>query len=130
MDMTAPAEDRPCKGLAELLGQIGDRWTVQVIVALHLRSRRFNELRRQVAGISQQMLTRTLKTLERDGLVHRDVHPVTPPQVSYRLTAMGESLSEVVRPLAAWAVEHSAAIRVSRAASNGVSTPDAQRQRN
>ena len=117
MDVPASSKDLECEGVVDLLGQLGDKWTVQVIVALQLRSRRFNELKRQVVGISQQMLTRTLKMLERDGLIQRDVHPSTPPQVSYELTDLGRSLSGVVHPLAAWAVAHREAIRASRAAS-------------
>ena len=103
-----------CRGVSDVLGQIGDKWTVQVVVALRDRPRRFNHLKRQVDGISQQMLTRTLKALERDGMVERTVHASTPPQVDYALTTLGLSLSEAVRQLADWAVEHSAAIRENR----------------
>lgn len=115
--MDVPTEaDEPadCRGVSDLLGQVGDKWTVQVVVALGERPWRFNELKRYVAGISQQMLTRTLKLLERDGLIERTVHATTPPRVGYALTALGQSLSEAVRQLADWAVEHHGAIRDNR----------------
>lgn len=115
MDVTTSADlPTACTGVSDVLGRIGDKWTVQVIVALHIRPRRFNELKRLVVGISQQMLTRTLKALERDGLVKRVVHSTTPPQVDYSLTALGVSLSEPLRALAAWAIDHRLAIRDSR----------------
>ena len=103
-----------CRGVSDLLGRIGDKWTVQVVVALREQPRRFNDLKRHVAGISQQMLTRTLKALERDGMVERTVRTSMPPQVEYALTALGRSLSDAVRRLADWAVEHHAVIRDNR----------------
>jgi DNA-binding HxlR family transcriptional regulator len=103
-----------CPGVSRLLGQVGDKWTVQVLVALRDQARRFNDLKRRVDGISQQMLTRTLRALERDGTVERTVRPTMPPQVDYALTPLGLSLSETVRQLANWAVEHRAAIRENR----------------
>ena len=115
MDLpTAPCETAECRGVSDILGQVGDKWTVQVVVALCERPRRFNDLKRHVAGISQQMLTRTLKALERDGMVERTVRTNTPPQVDYALTALGRSLSEAVRQLADWAAEHHAVIRENR----------------
>lgn len=113
MDMTAkPAGD--CRGVSEILSRVGDKWTIQVVVALRLGSRRFNGIKRQVGGISQQMLTRTLKALERDGMVDRMVHPTTPPQVEYTLTPLGHSLSETVRQLADWAATHHGIIQDNR----------------
>ena len=103
-----------CEGVTDILKRIGDKWTVQVIVALLGRSRRFNELKRQVGGVSQQMLTRTLKTLERDGLIERRVFDTTPPQVEYELTAFGRSLAEPVEQLAEWAVRHRRTIHDNR----------------
>ena len=103
-----------CQGVNDVLGLVGDKWTVQVVIALRERPHRFNDLKRQVAGISQQMLTRTLKALERDGMVDRTVRATTPPQVDYSLTAVGLSLSEAVRQLADWAVAHRADIRENR----------------
>ncbi len=107
MDRTAmPDLFENCSGVGEVLSRIGDKWTVQVVVVLHQQPRRFNTLKKLVPGISQQMLTRTLKALERDGMVKRMVRATTPPQVEYSLTDLGLSLSEPVRHLAAWAIEH------------------------
>ncbi|KAA3512884.1 winged helix-turn-helix transcriptional regulator [Agrobacterium rosae] len=116
MDMPTPpdAASADCRGVSEILNRVGDKWTMQVVVALRDRPRRFNELKRQVAGISQQMLTRTLKTLERDGMVERTVCGTTPPQVEYALSELGHSLSEPVRQLAQWAVTHLATIHDNR----------------
>ena len=103
-----------CRGVSEVLNRVGDKWTVQVVVALRDKPRRFNDIKRQVRGISQQMLTRTLKTLERDGMVQRTVCATTPPQVEYALTALGRSLSEPVRQLAQWARANLATIHDNR----------------
>lgn len=89
---------------------------MQVVVALYNEPLRFSELRRVVVGISQQMLTRTLKALERDGLVDRKVYATNPPQVEYSLTARGVSLSQPVRALAEWAIAHRDSIRESHQA--------------
>jgi DNA-binding HxlR family transcriptional regulator len=116
MDMPTPpdAASNDCRGVSEILNRVGDKWTMQVVVALRDKPRRFNDLKRQVAGISQQMLTRTLKTLERDGMVKRTVCATTPPQVEYALSELGQSLSEPVRQLAQWAVAHLATIHDNR----------------
>jgi DNA-binding HxlR family transcriptional regulator len=107
MAMTSPlAPDTDCHRVSAVLSRVGDKWTMQVIVALRERPWRFNELKRYVGGISQQMLTRTLKLLERDGMILRTVTPTTPPQVEYALTDLGRELSEPVRQLALWAVAH------------------------
>lgn len=82
---------------------VGDKWGVLVLSLLGERPHRFNELRRAAHGITQRMLSATLRGFERDGLVARTVHPTTPPQVSYALTADGRSLLQVVAPLLAWA---------------------------
>jgi DNA-binding HxlR family transcriptional regulator len=103
-----------CGGVGDVLGQIGDRWTVMIVVALIDHPRRFNDLKRSVFGISQQMLARTLKTLERDGLIVRTVGNFAPPQVLYALSPTGRSLSGVVRSLAEWAIDHRTAIATSR----------------
>ena len=109
-----PQRGGNCQGVNDILSLVGDKWTVQVVIALLERSRRFNDLKRQVDGISQQMLTRTLEALERDGMVDRTVRTTMPPQVDYSLTALGLSLSEAVRQLADWAVMHRADIRENR----------------
>lgn len=94
-----------------MLGRLGNRWTVLVVVALMERPMRFNELRREVLGISQQMLTRTLKGLERDGLVCREVRATVPPQVEYRLSPLGRSLAKPLLELTSWIVDHLTEIR-------------------
>lgn len=116
MDMTAPpdATSMDCGGVSEILNLIGDKWTVQVVVALRYQPRRFNEIKRHIGGISQQMLTRTLKTLERDGMVERTVRPSMPPQVTYALTELGCSLSGPLRQLAEWALQQRAVIHENR----------------
>ena len=103
-----------CRAVSEILGRVGDKWTVLVVVALRDQPQRFGALKRRVGGISQQMLTLTLKTLERDGMVTRTVRPTTPPQVSYELTELGRSLSNTVRQLAEWSISNLAAIHDSR----------------
>lgn len=115
MDVPAPPDaSLDCRQVSEVLNRIGDKWTMQVVAELRDRPRRFNELKRRVGGISQQMLTRTLKALERDGMVERTVCPTTPPQVEYALTALGRSLSVPVRQLAQWARGHLAIIHDNR----------------
>ena len=123
MDVTAGTTDGPpeaadpfagCAGVSEILALVGDKWTVQVVVALVDQPQRFNALKRRVAGISQQMLTRTLTALERDGMVERTVHATMPPKVEYALTPLGLSLAEPVRRLAEWALDHRMAIRDAR----------------
>ena len=112
-----------CAGVGDVLRLIGDKWTVQVVVVLHKQPRRFNDLKRNITGISQQMLTRTLKALERDGRVTRTVRDTTPPQVEYALTALGRSLSKPVRSLADWTIGHRDAIRECRHRFDGQGSP-------
>ena len=114
MDVTVSHTEADCRGVSEILSRVGDKWTIQVVVSLRLGALRFNGLKRQVRGISQQMLTRTLKTLERDGMVERAVRHSTPPQVEYTLTPLGHSLSETVRQLADWAAAHRGKIEEHR----------------
>lgn len=109
-----PDASQDCRQISEVLSRVGDKWTMQVVAELRDRPQRFNELKRRVGGISQQMLTRTLKALERDGMVERTVCPTTPPQVEYALTALGRSLSVPVRQLAQWARAHLATIHDNR----------------
>ena len=102
-----------------VLSRVGDKWSVGVICHLGHQSRRFNELRRLTAPITQRVLSATLHGLERDGLVTRTVHPTVPPQVEYALTEVGETLVDVVRELAAWTEENLDYIRAARAAYDG-----------
>ena len=102
----APGANDACRRVNQVLARMGDKWTVLAITSLAEKPRRFNELKRLIGGVSQQMLTRTLKALERDGMVTRQVYPTVPPQVEYGLTALGQSLSVPVMHLAMWVLEH------------------------
>ncbi|UDH01533.2 winged helix-turn-helix transcriptional regulator [Rhodococcus opacus] len=97
-----------------ILARIGDKWSVAIICSLGQRPRRFNELRRDVTGITQRQLTSTLRALERDGIVSRTVLPSAPPAVEYALTDVGQDLERVVYTLAAWADDHADTIRTAR----------------
>lgn len=116
MEMTdpLPSNHHDCRAVSSILAMVGDKWSVLVVMTLRGQPRRFNELKRAVGGISQQMLTRTLKGLERDGLVVRTVHPTVPPQVEYRLTDLGHSLAGPVQQLGEWALDHLPAIQANR----------------
>jgi DNA-binding HxlR family transcriptional regulator len=95
-----------CKAISAVLARIGDKWTVLVVNFLGSGAKRFSEIRREVGGISQRMLTLTLRALERVGLVTRTVLPTNPPRVEYALTPLGFSLLEPVQALGSWAIEH------------------------
>jgi DNA-binding HxlR family transcriptional regulator len=99
----------------QILDRVGDKWSLTVIHQLGA-TRRFTELKRAIPGISQRMLTVTLRGLERDGLVSRTVHPVVPPRVDYELTPLGQTLLGTVCTLMTWAVEHGDEIDEARAA--------------
>ena len=98
-----------------LLDRIADRWTALVVGALAEGTKRFGELRREVGGISQKMLTQTLRDLERDGLVDRRVHPTVPVTVEYSLTEIGRTLIKPLENLSAWAIAHIGQIEAARA---------------
>lgn len=102
----SPGISAECRKMSSILSIVGDKWTVMIVMVLVERPRRFNDLKRTIGGISQQMLTRTLKALERDGMVRRTVHPTVPPQVEYALTTLGHSLALPVRELGRWAREN------------------------
>ena len=104
-----------CRSVASVLARVGDKWSVLVIMLLGGGPRRFNELKRMVGGISQRMLTLTLRGLERDGIVTRTVEPTTPPSVEYALTPLGRSLLKPIRALAAWAHQNRVAVSEARA---------------
>ncbi|WP_433463173.1 winged helix-turn-helix transcriptional regulator [Spirillospora sp. CA-128828] len=99
----------------EILDRVGDKWSLQVISLLGERAKRFNELRREIDGISQRMLSVTLRGLERDGIVSRTVYPVMPPRVEYALTSMGATLMDAASTLVRWAETHLDEIDASRA---------------
>jgi DNA-binding HxlR family transcriptional regulator len=119
--MSAPD---PAGGLASpsdcsargVLDRIGDKWSLHVIHLLGGGTKRFSELRRMIDGISQRMLTVTLRGLERDGLVVRTVHPTVPPRVDYALTPMGHTLLDTACSLINWADEHVPEIDAARTA--------------
>jgi DNA-binding HxlR family transcriptional regulator len=105
-----------CKAEVETLARIGDKWTVLVVGALAKGPIRYNEIRRRVEGISQRMLTLTLKGLEQDGLVIRTMYPTIPPRVDYELTDLGRKLIVPLRALAKWARENRPAMLAAREA--------------
>jgi len=101
----------------DVLARVGDTWSVYVIHVLgDARTLRFNELRKQVDGISQRMLTVTLRGMERDGLVGRTVYAEVPPRVEYTLTRLGATLRQLIRGLVAWADSHLAEVSAARSA--------------
>src|SRR5215470_7170227 len=113
-----------CRGVASILARVGDKWSVFVIMMLGDGPKRFNELKRMIAGISQRMLTLTLRGLERDGLVTRTIFPTIPPRVDYELTDLGRGLAKPVQALGQWAFEH--ILEIERARSKF----DARNERN
>ncbi|MEV6965309.1 helix-turn-helix domain-containing protein [Hamadaea sp. NPDC051192] len=107
-------EDHPDCGIRDVLARLGDKWSVLVIVELASGPRRFRELQRAIHGISQRMLTLSVRRLERDGLVVRTVYPTVPAQVDYRLTELGASLTHLVRQLTDWSAAHKEVIAEAR----------------
>jgi len=105
---------QPCKQTAATLSLIGDKWSVLVIMLLSRGPRRFNELKRVIGGISQRMLTLTLRALEREGLVSRTIFPTIPPRVEYALTDLGRSLQKPVFALGVWAIENQPVLQKAR----------------
>ncbi len=101
--------------IRDVLNRIGDKWSLLVIGTLDQGRMRFSELQRHIPGISQRMLTLTLRQLERDGLVTRTVYAEVPPRVEYELTDMGATLIEPSLALATWAIENYAGIDAARA---------------
>ncbi|MEU4388119.1 helix-turn-helix domain-containing protein [Promicromonospora sp. NPDC023805] len=98
----------------QILDRVADKWSLLVIALLERRSLRFTELKREIDGISQRMLTQTLRHLERDGLVRRTVYPVVPPRVDYDLTPLGASLHSTIKALVTWTEEHQREIAGAR----------------
>jgi DNA-binding HxlR family transcriptional regulator len=117
MELTTPEPIHvECRRFSGVLSLIGNKWTVMIVLTLTERPRRFNDIKRTIGGISQQMLARTLRALERDGMVARTVHPTVPPQVEYALTDLGRSLADPIRELGCWAGAHIAEIETNRSA--------------
>jgi DNA-binding HxlR family transcriptional regulator len=103
-----------CRAVSDVLARVGDKWSVLVVTRLGEKPLRFNELRRSIGGISQRMLTLTLRGLERDGLVTRTVFPTIPPRVDYALTALGRDLLTPVSALGTWAINNQPKIARAR----------------
>jgi DNA-binding HxlR family transcriptional regulator len=109
-----------CRAVSDVLARIGDKWSVLVVSRLGEGPRRFNELRRSIGGISQRMLTLTLRGLERDGLITRTAFPTIPPRVDYALTALGRDLLTPVSALGAWAIRNQPKIAKAREQFDGI----------
>jgi DNA-binding HxlR family transcriptional regulator len=113
-------QSRPCvldqtSDVRQVLDLIADKWTALVILSLSRNKRRYGELHREIGGVSQKMLTQTLRNLENSGLVHRKVYPVVPPMVEYSLTPLGETLVTPLKTLCNWASEHFYEVELARA---------------
>lgn len=108
-------DEDPGRIIRQILERVGDKWSVLTIGTLRNGPMRFSELRRSVTGISQRMLTRTVRALERDGLITRTVYPEIPPRVEYELTALGQTLIPPVLALAEWAIRNAEEIDQQRA---------------
>ncbi len=107
-------EPTKCLAVREVLNRVGDKWSVQIVGLLGDGALRFSELRRSIEGISQRMLTLTLRGLERDGLVERTVFPEIPPRVEYELTRLGKTLLDPIQQLAEWAGANRTTIQAAR----------------
>ncbi|GAA3159386.1 winged helix-turn-helix transcriptional regulator [Nonomuraea roseoviolacea] len=118
------ARDETTCQVRDVLNRVGDKWTLSVVNELGAGPRRFNELRRTVPGISQRMLTATLRVLERDGLVTRSVYAEVPPRVDYELTPLGRTLLERVWGLIDWVIEHHEDIEGARSRYDARRAPD------
>ena len=103
-----------CPAVREVLNRVGDKWSVLIVALLGDGTKRFSELRRAIEGISQRMLTLTLKGLERDGLVTRTMYPTIPPRVEYGLTKLGRSLLIPITALGDWAAQNRERIQAAR----------------
>lgn len=115
MDRDANGDLRLADSLArEIFSDIANKWALLIIEFLGDRTLRFSQLRREVTGISQKMLTQNLRMLERNGLVERTVHPTVPPQVEYRLTEPGHALRATIDGMCAWTQTHLTAIESAR----------------
>lgn len=117
MDVTERIEvdHSNCRRVTPILARVGDKWSILTVMILAGGSKRFSELRRGIDGISQRMLTLTLRGLERDGFLARTVTPSIPPRVDYELTPLGRSLCEPVMALGGWVQDNLEAIDAARA---------------
>ena len=110
-------------GSRRVLDRIADKWTALIIHVLSHGTQRSGELRRAISGISQKMLTQTLRSLEEDGLVERKVYPVIPPRVEYSLTPLGRTLTEPLAAICLWAEKHLGELEDARARSEKSKRP-------
>jgi DNA-binding HxlR family transcriptional regulator len=105
-----------CRAVSQVLSRVGDKWSILIVMTLSQGSKRFGQLRDAIGGISQKMLTASLRGLERDGLVKRTVTPTIPPRVDYELTDLGRELTVPVIALGAWALANQCRIEEARIA--------------
>ncbi|MCU0565941.1 MAG: helix-turn-helix transcriptional regulator [Oculatellaceae cyanobacterium Prado106] len=117
--MTEP-QTRPCvldqnSDIRQILDLIADKWTALIILGLSQGTKRYSELHREIGGVSQKMLTQTLRSLENSGLIQRKVYPVVPPMVEYSLTPLGKTLVPPLKTLCNWASEHIHEVKATRA---------------
>ena len=103
-----------CRKVGPIRARAGEKWSMLVVMLLREGPRRFNDIKRNTGGISQQMLTRTLRGLERDGMVTRTIFPTSPPQVEYSLNELGRSMAEPVLAFGRWVQEHLAEVDAAR----------------
>ncbi|UGQ11635.1 helix-turn-helix transcriptional regulator [Yinghuangia sp. ASG 101] len=114
--VTEPTEVTQACQVLDVLNRVSGKWSISVLMEVHHAPVRFTELERAIHGISRRMLTLTLRSLERDGLLTRTVYPTVPPKVEYEATAMARELYEYLAGLTAWAERHEPAMRASRQA--------------
>ena len=125
MKPTKPYHSAECRMANDVISLVGDKWSVLVVVLLGQGTKRFTEIKTSVEGISQKMLTVTLRGLERDGYVKRTIYPTIPPKVEYELTDLGRELLVPLRALGTWAIANHARVQAARAAYNLRGTQEA-----
>lgn len=113
-DLRAAHRARCTRVIRDTLGVLSSKWAVGVLLALGEGSRRYHELLTELAPISEKVLTQTLRTMERDGLIAREVHAEVPPRVEYALTPLGASLAAPMKSLAGWGVQHAGHVATAR----------------
>ncbi len=117
-------ETEDCRAISELLSRVGDKWSMLIVTGLGRGKMRFSDLRRMIGGISQKMLTSSLRNLERDGFVARTVRDTRPPQVDYELTELGHALLVPVAGLADWTRANQHRIEAARRVFDGDGPPE------
>ncbi|EAS48696.1 putative transcriptional regulator [Aurantimonas manganoxydans SI85-9A1] len=123
--MKPPHDSGRCRQANEVISLVGDKWSVHIVMLLGTGRKRFMEIKRAVDGISQKMLTITLRGLERDGYVTRTAYPTIPPKVEYELTDLGRELLVPLDALGSWALANHARVVAARAAYDGRGLPQA-----